>query len=327
MLLDPLSDDRYKVGESLPGAARPLLRDLGLLELVDEGIHLPSYGNLSAWGSEELRVTDSLRDPHGPGWHLDRARFDAALRRAAFDAGAVFRPTRVRSIRRTGSSWQLGCRGVTLEARWVVDATGRHATLARGLGVDRRRDDRLCALCAWVTGDFGEDGRTLVEAAPDGWWYTVGLPNADRVVVLHVDGDAVAAILHTEGAWTERLGRTVHIRAALSDTELQIGPLATEACGGRLERFAGDGWLAVGDAALSFDPLSSQGIFDALYSGLRGGEAVHAALDGRTDRVEAYIERMESIRREYLRHHRIYYGEERRWPDRPFWARRTARNK
>jgi len=33
----------------------------------------------------------------------------------------------------------------------------------------------------------------------------------------------------------------------------------------------GEGWLAAGDAALSLDPLSSQGLFKALYTGLAGG--------------------------------------------------------
>src|SRR5436190_5494193 len=42
----------------------------------------------------------------------------------------------------------------------------------------------------------------------------------------------------------------------------------------------GEGWVAVGDAAQSYDPLSSQGLRYALESGIRAAFAVDAALDG-----------------------------------------------
>jgi len=99
----------------------------------------------------------------------------------------------------------------------------------------------------------------------------------------------------------------------------------TDASGARLERFAGDGWLAVGDAALAFDPLSSQSLFDALYTGLRGAEAIAADLAGEGGAPEArtaYAERLESVRAAYRRHLHLYYRAETRWRDRPFWARR-----
>src|SRR5438270_11930034 len=76
-----------KIGESLPPAVTLLLRDLGLWDgFLREG-HLPCFGNVSAWGSDELAQTDFIFDPYGNGWHLDRIRFDAFLRNAARDAG------------------------------------------------------------------------------------------------------------------------------------------------------------------------------------------------------------------------------------------------
>jgi flavin-dependent dehydrogenase len=51
---------------------------------------------------------------------------------------------------------------------------------------------------------------------------------------------------------------------------------------------AGPGWLAVGDAALACDPLSSQGLFNALYSGLMAARALRSALAGDTDALADY---------------------------------------
>lgn len=337
VLVDQPAPGDFVVGESLPGAAHPLLRDLGLLDRVEEGPHLPSYGTVSAWGTDELRATDSLADPHGPGWHLDRARFDDDLRAAARESDVAEVGGLVRAIESDPCGWRLVCRPrgdrateTTVTARWLIDATGRRAAVARQLGVRRQRDDRLVALCAWTASAEGDDrdSRTMVEAAPDGWWYTAPLPGGHRVVVLHGDADDASEVLRRDGAWAERLAATRHVRHAVGDTALLSPPRATEACGARLDRFAGGGggprWLAVGDAALSFDPLSSQGLFDALYTGLRGAQAVLAALDGSGAAVAAYAERLESVRAAYLAHHRRYYAAQGHWRERPFWSQRRA---
>jgi len=323
LLVDDVRPARRKIGESLPGAARPLLRDLGLLSLVDQGPHWPCYGNVSAWGADGLAVTDFIRDPHGFGWRLDRARFDADLRAAARQAGAAFRAARVDKAAPTDDGWRVILSDGEARAKWLIDATGRSARVARHLGARRQRDDRLVALCAWAAPRSGDaDSRTLVESTPDGWWYTARLPDRTRVVALHVDAGDAAAIRGVPGAWEARLARTTHVRAALEGARLLAAPRGEEACGARLDTFAGAGWVAAGDTALSFDPLSSQGIFTALYTGMKAGHAVLATLSGEPRAVEAYAARLESIRSAYLRQHRFFYRMERRWPDEPFWRSR-----
>ena len=106
--------------------------------------------------------------------------------------------------------------------------------------------------------------------------------------------------------------------------EFAAVPRGVQACGARLHRFAGPGWLAAGDAALSFDPLSSQGVFTALYTGMRSAQAVSAALAGAPDALDGYSARLESIRAGYLRQHAQFYRLERSFADRPFWRRRQS---
>lgn len=325
-----------KIGESLVGAARPLLRDLGLLARVEQGPHLPCYGNLSAWGSSQLVATDFIRDPHGPGWHLDRTQFDADLRQAARDAGVQWHSARLREAIWADGEWQLGLTQGKVRCRWSIDATGRRAVLARNQGAVRQRDDDLVALSLWVRPcDRDTDSRTLVESTPDGWWYTARLPNGSRVVVLHVDAADAAAIRRQAGTWQAYLSRTVHVQSLLEKATCngqRIADIKTadlkvmEACGARLDSFWGTGWLATGDAALSFDPLSSQGIFNALYTGMKAGQTVQAVLDGQAAALEPYAARLEQIRAAYLQHHRLFYQAEQRWRDRPFWAKRLRRN-
>ena len=169
--------------------------------------------------------------------------------------------------------------GNTLRTAWLIDATGRRAAVARRAGAARRRDDALVAFYARfrTRASTDLDGRTAVESVPDGWWYTARVPSGERVVAFLTDADLVdrAAVLSAAG-FAARLDATRYIRGLLVAHRYEpVGPpRAAGAQTARLDRFGGPAWTAVGDAAISFDPLSSQGILTALFTGFRAGMAV-----------------------------------------------------
>src|SRR5215203_2110083 len=109
LLLERTSGKGFKIGEALPPSSRPLLQELGVWDSFVADGHLPCYGNLSAWGSSQLHSTDFVFDPNGNGWHLDRSRFDALVRREASLAGAtVSTATTLRkSSREPSGNWLL----------------------------------------------------------------------------------------------------------------------------------------------------------------------------------------------------------------------------
>ncbi|MFB7837137.1 FAD-dependent oxidoreductase [Streptomyces sp. NPDC056056] len=328
----------YRIGETLPPAARPLLRDLGLLDGLGADGHLPCTGTEAAWGSGELYGRGNILDPHGPGWHLDRARFDAFLRGAAVDAGA--RLVCGVAVRRTGrpGAWRLVVRergegqerGEEREVPcpWVVDATGRRAVIARHSAV-RLRQDRLVAAYAVLPGPApaDQDLRTLVEAAPDGWWYTARVP-AGRLVAHLTDRDLADPRLRTATGFLERAARTRHVGTRLEGYAAgpRPEPRWAPAHGQRLAPPAGPGWVAAGDAALACDPLSSQGILTALHTGVRAAQAVDRCLRGGgrgdEDALAEYRAFVDGVAARYLTHHARAYADERRWPSALFWARR-----
>jgi len=333
LLVDDSRPGDFRVGEALPPAGRPLLRDLGVLDAFLADGHLASHGNLSAWGSPALHATDFIFDLNGHGWHLDRARFDALLRQAARSAGAEVRTgARLAEAERADGAWRLTLTGEggaeEVRCGWLVDATGRRSAVARRHGATRRHEDALVAFFARFSPGGGEpdrDARTMIEAVPDGWWYTALVPSGERVVAYLTDGDLAdrAVLLSTEG-FTARLEETVHVRGVLSAHGCRIGerPRGTDAGSARLDRFVGEGWLAAGDAVVSYDPLSSQGILTALYTGMKAGQALHAHLAGDGAALGVYADRLESVYAAYRQNHATYYAYERRWPERPFWARR-----
>jgi flavin-dependent dehydrogenase len=338
LLVEQADGSAFKVGEGLPPAAKPLLRDLGAWDGMAGDGHLKSHGNESAWGQATLVSTQFLNDPHGSGWHLDRARFDALLRDVARREGAqVKMSTSVRKAIRCATGWQLtveaGGRQLDFSAAWLIDCTGRRALAAREMGATRHSDDRLVAFVSVYrlpadVGGVDPDSMTLVESAPDGWWYTSRLPSGDRVVVYLTDThDVSARAAATPRGFGELLKRTIHVRTRLAAHRYAADrpPQIVAADTSHLDRVEGDGWLAAGDAAASFDPLSSQGILTALYSGRRGATSLLQHLRGDSTALSNYGARIHSIYTAYLAHRQEYYGQERRWSTHAFWQRRHGR--
>jgi len=328
VLLADCSSDAVRTGEALPPAARPLLRDLGLLPWVLAAGDTPCVGNASAWGSHDLSLSDFIFNVYGTGLHLDRAAFDASLRAAAAAAGATLVCARV--ARQGGLRLRSRKGDEPLTSRWIVDASGRAAVCAHARGATRTRDDRLVAFHGRFVparGCSDSDGRTLIESSPDGWWYTALLPSGARVVAFLTDRDlAPRQQLLSAAGLLAGIDRTRHIRDVVRAHGYTLsGSLrGVDAASSRLDIFAGGDWLAVGDAALAFDPLSSQGIFNALYTGMEAGRALDAALSGDEGAVGRYTARLEEIYGAYRRNLLAFYGSETRWPDQPFWRRRAA---
>ena len=314
-----------KVGESLPPAVRSLLVDLDVLDRLEAGGHLRSYGTTAAWGSERLVASDFIFDPQGHGWHLDRARFDRALRRAAADSGAhVLEAQRARvRERRSDGCWRIAlASGRTVTARTIIDATGRRASIARTLGARRERRDRLVGIWGSTPARRGDTrADTLVEAVPGGWWYTALIPGRRRIAALMTDADLADPALRTSAGFAHAVARTRYLAPLIAES--RVMPRVEPAHGSRLHPARGENWLAVGDAALAFDPLSSQGIMTALYTGMIGAAALGAYLDGDHTALSSYDARLAAVADAYdLNTHRAYRAES-RWPDRPFWMRRA----
>lgn len=293
------------VGECLPSSTLPLLLELGLSRPLPP-VAEPAAGTLSAWGREGLSVVDHLHLPHGSGWTLDRPAFDRLLRERAVAEGA-----------------QIQTEGAPPEAPWRIDATGRRAVVARAQGARRLHEDRLFAFYqhfrAELPGDT--DPRLLLEAADDGWWYTVRAPDGRRVVAWLTDrdlSDAPAGSRARDAWFRGRLIKTTWISTILARWRwLPAGPLrGADARTGGLDRVAGPGWLAVGDAAFAVDPLSSQGIADALLTARSAAAVVQGQATG-----EAYQERVQAMRAGHGRRLREAYALERRFQH-AFWLRR-----
>lgn len=334
-LVEQSGYERPRVGETLPPTAGAILEQLGVWEAFAGQGHVSAYGTCAAWGSDELFDNEFIYHPAGRGWHLDRRRFDRMLAREAERQGVTtysgYKFTN--SIHDESGGWLLNInseRGdeALVEASFVIDATGRRAAFAGRRGVRKVLLDRLLG----VSLTFGVrddepivDTYTLVEAWEEGWWYSALLPEGKAVVFCMSDADIVKRRgLNSTDAWLGLLEETRHTKERVRRATPLGAPSVHVANTHRLERVTGDGWLAVGDAATTFDPLSSQGISKSLRSGVLASYAVADYFKGSLSALEKYEALTSREFEDYLSVRADCYGRERRWEGSSFWLRRRG---
>lgn len=261
---------REKAGECLYPRAAPLLSRIGLFDPAAEG-HRASPGMRIVWGGA-VADRDFIAHPNGVGWNLDRAKFEAGLRGRATEAGALWIEGRLIAVAPDGPPFRFVVAAnegeMIVEPEVVVDASGRIACFARRRGAKRRMEDRLIAVHARYDGVFN-DPRLLVEEAEAGWWYSAALSNCLIASYQSAAPDPLPAPPPMTAARLAGLTSTSTARFAAGSS--------------RLDRLAGEGWLAIGDAAAAHDPLSGHGISAALSSAFDGADAVAAWLGGDRD--------------------------------------------
>ena len=317
----------WSIGESATPDVGPMLARLGLPDAMRG--HARYEGNLSLWGGRR-QVDDFLHRGRGGGWHLDREAFDATLREAVVASGVrVARPAKIEQLAWQREAWTLR---ITDHGEWrarvLVDATGRRADLASRLGAHQHRLDALVALGAIVPNGAARElaGLSLVEPFEHGWWYAAPQRDNRAVVCLMTDrGLARAASYRDERRFRQAWCEAPELARRLPPPEGPIAIASFAAHSACLDRAAGLGWLAIGDALMSFDPLSSSGISGALADGLAAADTVLQWLEDPTSMAataRAWAARANTTWQRFLEQRRLHYAAETRWPASSFWATR-----
>lgn len=256
---------RRRLGESLTPGVLSLLEASGARAAVEPHCR-PVQGVDVVWEGPARRRDDA------EGWLVDRGAFDAALLAHAVASGAeVAQPAVVSPRRRTDHGWVVDVDGLgELGCRFVVDATGRRT--ARG--PRRPTGARTLALHAYWRGG-GLPERPRIEALDDAWCWGVPLPDGTYDTIAFVDpargagppADRLAAVLERSGLLDGCHGLTLE------------GPVeVVDATAYRHEAPVAEGWLAVGDAAVALDPLSSSGVQRAVQTALAAAVVVNTVL-------------------------------------------------
>jgi hypothetical protein len=261
---------------------------------------------------------------------VDRRAFDRLLLRNAEENGvAVLQPAQaLRPQRLVGGGWRVcvdhAGRPKEIVARFLVDASGGGSLLSARRS---RVSAPLLALCAEWTAAEGEiEG--CVEAGEDEWFWQAPIGRGTSVVAVFLDPKRLSGTTRESiaTAYHALLARFRLFRAGRGGRVLG-GIAACDASSRYAEQPAGPDFLRVGDANLSVDPLSSQGIQLAVATGLQAAIVANTLIRHPANAEAAigfYHDRQRERIRQYAAETAGFYRERAAMCERPFWRQRAA---
>lgn len=269
----PRKDDR-SLAESIPPSAKKILAALGMLTAIEDAGFPPWPGNV-VWWSPESDVAEPRVESFPPGvagFQVVRRQFDARLRALAAESGATIETGIVRDVALDPPRARIESGGRTREvtASVVLDCSGRTGVLARQGW--RRLDESRHTVALVGVWRIQDDPRgrfeTLVAAYGDGWAWSVPVAPDVRYITVMVDPQrtALARGVPAADVYRDELAKVAAFQPLTAAGMLVDGPWGADASGYQSDRYAGPGFLLVGDAASFIDPLSSFGVKKALAS-------------------------------------------------------------
>ena len=332
LVIDALPEERERIGESCPPDTLLLLKQLDVLKEFHQGNHQPCPGFASVWGKTQPGYNDFIVNPLGPAWRLNRQQFDGMLAAKAESLGATIqwntrfinligteKNTHTLVLYQNNQKYQVNC-------KFVIDASGAKARFATALGINKIIDDQLFALVRFVDHYEGAITKQVcIEAEAKGWWYNATLPNNRLVSMLVTDQANINNLQKNDyKTFDQLLHQTTFIGEKLNTLELHQKTYHTwPIFSGRLPVVEGFNWMAIGDAASSYDPIAAQGIYKALNDGIMASEKVVAYFNNTPTTLE-YSSYIKERYQNYLKNKQYLYGMEQRWKNHPFWKERTA---
>ncbi len=357
LILEKATEFDRKVGESTTEVSSCFMtRILGLTsylgheQLTKQGLRL-WFANRPDQPFDDCVEVGARYQARLPTFQVDRAKLDAHLLELARAAGSeVWQPAKVTRCELVAGGADPGpvgevgwgqrprlqlnnSLGVNVDGeerevrcRWVIDASGRAAFLARKLGHFRQNTEHpINAVWARFTGVKDWDSYEWRERFPDyaaasrtgrawatnhlmgqGWWcwiiplkggdFSAGLVYDSRLFKLP-EGAGLGERLH-EHIRSHPVGREIFRDAKAIEHDAR----AYSALPYYSEQVCGEGWAIAGDAAGFIDPLYSPGLDFCAYTTSMVSDLVGRSLDG-----EEMAERRRYYNEQFVTTYRLWF--------------------
>lgn len=253
---------------------------------------------------------------------IDRQRFDAALLDDLAVQGIRVVRERISHITENDTGWQLTTASEqVIDGDFLLEARGRAAPAA---GKTRLRSAETLALLQYWQAQPGA-AWSAVESLPTGWVWLAQRADGRRYLQLTLDATAAlpdkAGLPHWCRQQVAHLPRLKAFMQGAESADFYARTSTQILC----QDLSAERWLRIGDAAMAVDPMSGNGIFQALSSALQAPAVVHTLLQKpeRAALAQAfYRQRVEGLFFRFARTGRDFCRLEQQWPQQPFWAQR-----
>jgi flavin-dependent dehydrogenase len=328
--------EKKRSGEMLKVNAKQMLEELNVWQDFLNEEYSPITSSCLIWGKNEIFKNDFITQPINGSWQLNRHDFDTFLLKQADHKGTktFFGYEFLKIQKNSEKRWCLNIQNqkeekLTLKASFVVDASGKSSSFALKQGAKKIRFDSLVGVFALFQNKnkLSLNTYSLMETSPDGWWYSVSLPNNKMVIAFMTENDIAKNLALTKWEnWWNLLKKSNYTQERLEYSIPSKKILMRTASSFYLDQIHGKGWASVGDAAGSIDPLTGHGITWALQSGINISPFIVNWLKGEDNALENYQKQMNLEYEKYLLERMFVYSLEKRWSENLFWQRHQNHN-
>jgi len=285
-LLDKEQFPREKLcGDFINPINWPILRSLGVeREILARARQKVTGFRITSVAGDEAECPLPLTSAEPFGLGLSRATLDHILvEKAQSENVTVLQNCRIKRLTRKEYPWHLEFDHAgtieTLQARVLIGADGRHSWVAHHLGLSRSADMRGRAVAFQLRlqcrGGLGD--RVEIHLFPGGYVGLLGLGGNLINLCLAVDKDRLPDDRPFARLFESRLPLNPHLKTILNRSEPAGELRSTYPVYFSSRRSYGDNVLLLGDAARVNEPVSGEGIYFALKSGLLAAETIDAA--------------------------------------------------
>lgn len=276
---------RFHIGESLLPHNIPILKELGLMDEMEKRF-IRKFGarfsDRSGVRSVRYPFTEAISNKYPYAFEVERSEFDQMLSQNAEKLGAELRMEwsvdkvlfeNDKAVGVEASSKETGEK-VIVKSSVVVDASGQSILLGKRLGFKEKSALRTRA--SFFTHfenaerDSGDaEGDIQVIAYRYGWFWmipfkgnitSVGVVVNETFLAEREKGDDMDASL-----W-RAINETPYVKNRLKDAVQKWPAKSIGNYSYGMSRYAGDGYVMVGDAGAFLDPVFSSGVFLAMKS-------------------------------------------------------------
>ena len=285
---------RFHIGESLLPFSMKAFTRLGLHEKFLRAGFMKKFGGEIVGACSETGTKfyfkDGYRSQTDHAYQVTRGDFDKVLLDHAAECGAkVHEQTSVDRVEFSKEDVELGVRSNgsshSIQARYVIDASGRTSVLGRQFKIKKTYDHlQKLSIFAHYDGVWraeGIDGTlTVLIRAIDRWFWLIPIA-ADRTSVgVVLDSETFRKSKLSAGEFLDQALAQQPIIAKRMTNARRASEVYVEAdFSYRSARLHGARWLLAGDAAGFIDPIFSSGVFLAVFSGELAADALNEVLD------------------------------------------------
>jgi flavin-dependent dehydrogenase len=265
----------------------------------------------------------------GSEYIVERTAFDKALLQDAADAGLKVISGRIFSAEKHGTEWTVIYNGGTAKADFIVEARGKEAKLYKE--AKNLEAPRTTAIAKrYRTKANTLPPMTAVASYDQGWaWFMRDLEGqiSLQIFVNSAKGE-LPSKNNLEAFFEDQLRRIEPASLWLEGAKEVNSPLTVRHISFQKNtQIIGDDYLLIGDAAMTIDPLSGNGVFYAISSALAAAPTLNTILmrpENKKNAFRFYKERLDLIFDDVSHKAKEFYQTEEQWQDKKFWKIRSG---